>query len=167
VAVAPAENVQHQSEPCNPPACDTDTITCPDCKAENKSNTERCVYCDFELNPNGSTKEQSCVELAWPWATELLTKSIRIGRNPPAPENIIKAINSYGYNNISRSHADIAQDPATGIVSVTDLGSTNGTYVDGVKIIPNKPTVLKNKAVVRFASGLSVTVFIRITDPDS
>jgi len=83
---------------------------------------------------------------------------LRIGREPPARENLIKAINAHGYDNISRSHADLYQDLVTGEVSVVDLGSANGTYVDGVRIPPNKPTALKSGAVVRFAANLSVVI---------
>ena len=43
---------------------------------------------------------------------------------------------------------------------VIDFGSTNGTFVDGVRLPANKSTPLKSGAVVRFAANLSVTVII-------
>ena len=98
------------------------------------------------------------VELTWPWGKERLTKPLRIGREPPSPERLIQEINAYGYDNISRSHAELLLDPITGAASVIDLGSSNGTFVNGVRIPPNKSTILKNGAVVRFAANLSVTI---------
>ena len=83
---------------------------------------------------------------------------MRIGRESPAEERLIKVIHDLGYDNISRSHADLLPDAATGGVFVTDLGSSNGTFVDGVRIPANKPVPLKSGAVVRFAAKLSVTV---------
>ena len=110
----------------------------------------------------GSRLESCYVELTWPWGKERLTKTLRIGRDSPSPETLIKAINTHGYDNISRSHAELSQDSATGIVSVIDLGSTNGTFVDGVRIPPDKPTVIKSGAAVRFAADLSVLVHINM-----
>jgi pSer/pThr/pTyr-binding forkhead associated (FHA) protein len=85
---------------------------------------------------------------------------MRIGRDPPAPESLIKAISARGYDNISRSHAELRLDSPAGGVTVVDLGSSNGTFVDGVRIPANKPIPLKNGAVVRFAASLSVSVKI-------
>ncbi len=41
-----------------------------------------------------------------------------------------------------------------------NLGSSNGTFVDGVRIPPNKPIALKSGALVRFAANLSVTILL-------
>jgi pSer/pThr/pTyr-binding forkhead associated (FHA) protein len=98
------------------------------------------------------------VELTWPWGKERLTKPLRIGREPPAPERLIEAINAHGYDNISRSHAELLPDAVKGGVSVIDFGSANGTFVDGTRISSNKPTPLKSGAVVRFAANLAVSV---------
>jgi len=158
VAVAPAENAgpaagQRASQP-----CDIGKSTCPDCKAECAAGAARCVYCDCALNPAGAAPWH--VELTWPWGKEHLTTPLRIGREPPTPESLIKAINAYGCDNISRSHAELFLDSVTGSVSLVDLGSSNGTFVDGVRIPPNESTVLRNGAVVRFAANLPVTVAI-------
>ena len=80
---------------------------CPDCMAENAAASDRCVYCDCTLLSCGETPATCKVELAWPWGKEFLTQPMRIGREPPAPEVLINTINSNGYDNISRSHAEL------------------------------------------------------------
>ena len=159
VAIAPSDSVElaavrpdeRQGE---------DTAVCPDCKAENEAAADRCIYCDCELSLCGEELGTCVVELVWPWGKEFLTQPMRIGRDPPAPEGLIKAVSAHGYDNISRSHADLTLDSDPCVVSVMDLGSSNGTFVDGVRIPANKPIPLKNGAVVRFAANLSVGVKI-------
>jgi len=160
VGVAPSEHVEATAGKSDPHASIAAKRVCPDCKAENDAGTDRCVYCDCALKSEVEGAEPYDIELNWPWAKERLTKPLRIGRDAPAPENLIKEINAHGYDNISRSHAELLPDFITGGVSVIDLGSSNGTFVNGVRIPPNKPTVLKNGAVVRFAADLSVSVLI-------
>lgn len=158
VAVAPSESVatpdDNEQQPCG------ERIACPDCGAEIDSSSERCVYCDCALPILGDASSAYAIELVWPWGRELLTQPLRIGRDPPAPEALIAAITAHGYDNISRSHADLNPGTPEGGATVVDLGSTNGTFVDGVRILANKDTILKNGAVVRFAANLSVTILI-------
>jgi hypothetical protein len=159
VAIAPSECVE--------PAVDRpaerqreDKAVCPDCKAENESAADRCIYCDCALPPCDEQLKTCVVELTWPWGKEPLTQSLRIGRDPPAPEGLIKAISAHGYDNVSGCHAELRLDSASGGVTVVDLGSRNGTFVDGVKIPVNETVPLKSGAVVRFAANLSVGVKI-------
>lgn len=158
VAVAPGESIATPSD--NQQRNGGERIACPDCGAEIDASSERCVYCDCALPIRGDASSACAIELVWPWGRELLTQPLRIGRDPPAPEALIAAINAYGYDNISRSHADLNPGDTESGATVVDLGSTNGTFVDGVRILANKATILKNGAVVRFAANLSVTVLI-------
>ncbi len=160
VAVGPSERVEPEKGQCDNQSSEISKSVCPDCKAENEEGADRCVYCDYPLTSTEGGTELCHVELSWPWGKELLTKPMRIGREPPARESLIKAINAHGYDNISRSHAELQLDLTSGAVTVVDLSSTNGTFVDGVRIPPNMPTVLQNGAVVRFAANLSVIVSI-------
>lgn len=50
---------------------------------------------------------------------------------------------------ISRKHARI--DWQEGRYTLTDLGSTNHTYINGVELIPNKPYPLKPRDTVSFS----------------
>ena len=137
-------------------------VVCPDCKAENDVDADRCVYCDCSLQSCAENPQACSVELTWPWGKELLTQPLRIGRDPPASEGLIKVISAHGYDNISRSHAELSPESPPGGVTVVDLGSSNGTFVDGVRIPANKPIPLKSGAVIRFAANLSVVVRIHL-----
>lgn len=162
VAIAPSELAEPTTVQFEIKSCDVAKRACPDCNAENDTGAERCVYCDCALFSADNGVAPYHVELAWPWGRARLTQPLRIGREPSATETFIKEINARGYDNISRSHADLYYDSATGEVTVVDLGSANGTFIDGIRIPPNKPTMLKNGAVVRFAANLSVVVQIHL-----
>lgn len=160
VGIAPSDHVALAAQESDDEACNAAKSVCPDCKAENEAGTVRCIYCDCVLKSVGDRAASCHIELIWPWGKDSLTKPLRIGRDAPAPESLIKAINAHGYDNISRSHAELVPDFCTGRVSLIDLGSTNGTFVDGVRIPPHMPTLLKSGTVVRFAADFSVSVLI-------
>ena len=158
VAVAPSEHNEKLVQICHAKTSEVAKIVCLDCKAENEAGVERCVYCDFGIGSSADGVEPFRVELNWPWGKELMTLPLRIGREPPSSDSVREAIAAHGYDNISRSHAELLWDPMTKGVSLTDLGSSNGTFVDGVRIPSNKPVVLKSGTVIRFAANLSVVV---------
>src|ERR1700675_3032595 len=58
---------------------------------------------------------------------------LRIGR---APDNDL----SLQHPGVSRVHVELSLTPS-GMVA-TDLESSNGTYIDGVRILPNQPTLI-------------------------
>ncbi len=161
VAVAPSEQSLSHGTEANQQSAVLDKCICPDCQAENESGAERCVYCDCPL---GSAVEQSgqfYAELTWPWGMECLLKTMIIGREPPAPDAFINAVGVHGYDNLSRAHAEFILDPDSGVLLIVDLGSTNGTFVDGVRIPANRQTVLHSGSVVRFAANLTAQVAIK------
>ncbi|MGD8604856.1 MAG: FHA domain-containing protein, partial [Anaerolineales bacterium] len=49
---------------------------------------------------------------------------------------------------ISRWHAEIHLDAQGG--TIMDLGSTNGTYLDGVRLVPKQHTPITDGAKIRF-----------------
>ena len=163
VAVAPSEAVEPTADPVGGQQ-PTEKVVCPECTAVNEAGADRCVYCDFGFGARSVEAAAYCVELVWPWGHETLVGPMRIGRDPPAPERLVRAINSNGYDNISRSHAELSLGTPDVGVTVVDLGSTNGTFVDGVRIPANNPTHLKSGAVVRFAANLSVVVKIHLRE---
>ena len=76
---------------------------------------------------------------------ELLT-SLSIGRNPG--ENIVLPPDTSG---ISRRHCLIARRGDQ--VTVTDLGSSYGTFLNGSRIMANQPVAVPNGAVLSLASN--------------
>lgn len=56
---------------------------------------------------------------------------------------------------VSKEHAVVRTD-AAGRVSVTDLGSTNGTFINNARISPHKPTDLAFGDVVAFGNADAV-----------
>lgn len=158
VSVAPSEPLEIPPLPDSAQQSNIGKVVCTDCGAENEGGCDRCIYCDCVLQAPRIGTGFSKIELIWPWGKQNLTGPLRIGRDPPAQEGLIKAICDLGYDNISRSHADLLRDAATESPSVIDLGSSNGTFVDGVRIPANKQILLKSGAIVRFAANLSVIV---------
>ncbi|QSQ22699.1 FHA domain-containing protein [Pyxidicoccus parkwayensis] len=60
---------------------------------------------------------------------------------------------------VSRMHARFRQEPHTGMWSVTDLGSHNGTFQGGVLIVPGRPAPLFARASLRL--GCAELVFLQ------
>jgi two-component system, cell cycle response regulator len=63
--------------------------------------------------------------------------------------------NTYQFHDVtvSRRHAVLAYD-SDGLAWLTDVGSSNGTFVDGRKIAPNKPTRLEQGSRIQLGSSL-------------
>lgn len=54
---------------------------------------------------------------------------------------------------VSKYHAYIQRDPETGIYSIADAGSKNGTLVNGDVISPRQPVELEDNTPVSFAGN--------------
>jgi len=70
----------------------------------------------------------------------------RVGR---APDNAVQLPES----SVSRYHAHLKVDD-DGMARLTDLGSTNGTYLDGERIPDHTPVVLRDGNRIRFGSSM-------------
>lgn len=76
---------------------------------------------------------------------------------------------------VSRYHLSINYDPKTDVVTITDLGSENGTSVDGARLAGNQPRVLEgveeiqvgDLRVIYHALDDSPTIPIAATDDDT
>jgi pSer/pThr/pTyr-binding forkhead associated (FHA) protein len=71
---------------------------------------------------------------------------VRIGQG--AQNELVLADDS-----VSTQHARLGYESSRWLL--TDLGSTNGTYVEGVRLAPNVPTPLTDGSLVRFG-GISL-----------
>lgn len=85
----------------------------------------------------------------------LIQDVISIGRDPLSDIVIIDP-------EISRQHARLAK----GIENYTieDFGSTNGTFINGVRLAPNKPTELIPGQLISMGSGV-ILLYNTVEDP--
>ena len=72
-------------------------------------------------------------------------RNVRIGRGPSNDITIDD-------DSVSGSHARLDWDAAAKAWRITDLGSTNGTFVETVRLAPEVPTPLPFGATVRFGT---------------
>lgn len=134
----------------NQPQTDIEDLYCsyPDCGASNPIGSINCVYCGRLL-----TKSYS---LEWPWRERMRIQStLTIGREPPAPSDLIVRLERE-YPNVSRHHAEFRLQHQD--LSVCDLGSSNGTFVNDQRLSPWQAHTLKVGDRVRFAAQLVCTV---------
>lgn len=75
-----------------------------------------------------------------------------IGRDP----SLVPAGAVASFDNVSRIHCSIHLDDGT--VTVTDLGSSNGTFIDGAKLEANSPTVLPAGSTLQLAADVLVDI---------
>jgi hypothetical protein len=129
-------------------------VLCDECGALNTTGSERCIYCDACLN--GRPRGISVLTLSWPWGDEEVRDTLVVGRDPPAPPALIARLAEGRFDNVSRQHAKFVV--ADGKASVVDMGSSNGTFVNGIRLRPNVPAELASGAKLRFGSDLEISV---------
>jgi hypothetical protein len=81
---------------------------------------------------------------------------IRLGRDPrlcPAVKFLA------AHDNLSRLHATFAVE-ADGSASITDEGSTNGTFVHGYRLAPLEPAAVRPGDTVRLAADVTVRILL-------
>ena len=66
----------------------------------------------------------------------------------------------YTNDEVSREHAVIRRDPATGIFFIADF-STNGTWVDGKRLRKGIDEVLPNRADIGVGEVLTLSFEVR------
>lgn len=122
-------------------------VTCPRCGATNIGATEVCLLCQSPLPVQPLVQPVTLVQhsSAQPEASWHLVviKGPATGRQYPLGERLSLGrdfSNDIQLNDgqVSRKHAMIQR--IQDVYVVTDLGSTNGTYVNGQRI--SKPTIL-------------------------
>lgn len=136
------------------PALQNASHTCPECGQGNPAHADRCVYCDASMREaRASDANGSEYRLHWPWGARPIKGQLHVGREHPTPPDLIKQLVNHGFDNISRRHALFEATPDG--LYLTDLGSANGTYIDGVRIQANRRVRLTDGADIRLASNLS------------
>lgn len=161
------------------------TLTCPSCGAEVKSGDLICFTCGANLpsrpgaddTPAANTVMQEYLQpharpsistavlrLAFPTGNVEVPAgtTLVLGRDPA--ESLVAAAFA-DYDNVSRRHATVAVDD-NGHASIRDEHSTNGTFVNGDRILPGVAVRLADGDVVRLAADVSAAVMLPRQEPD-
>jgi hypothetical protein len=118
----------------------------PDCAHGGQPPAVGCRACGLKGTPAETT-------LRFPWGPVLVEAggSLLIGR-----ENSPIAGRLADYSNISRRHARVHSDGTS--LTVEDLDSTNGTFLNDKQVPPRTPTPARAGDRLRFAATLEATV---------
>jgi pSer/pThr/pTyr-binding forkhead associated (FHA) protein len=135
-------------------------MKCTQCQMENIEGALFCEECGAQLeskNEQQETMKESPAErlvLASADGSTLeipAKEEVVIGREDPISE-VFPDIDLTGFGGmekgVSRKHALIHRSGAD--YTVEDMGSTNGTYVNRKKILPNTPLAIKSGDEIRF-----------------
>ncbi len=127
--------------PVAPVAPDDDSTPCPRCGRLNKPRARFCAACGTPLAAPPSAKLLiSSPHRSWEQRVDKLP--LRIGRRDPRQNHFPELdLAEHDRGIASRHHATIQRDGD--FYTITDLGSTNGTYLNGTLIIARLPQRLR------------------------
>jgi pSer/pThr/pTyr-binding forkhead associated (FHA) protein len=162
------------------------TLTCPTCAATVKPADLICFTCGANL-PRGAWEEDapapatimqeylrreeqagsispSVLRLSFPTGNVEVPAgtSLLLGRDPT--ESLVAAAFSQ-YENVSRRHATVTVDDS-GHATIRDEHSTNGTFVNGDRVLPGTAVRLADGDEVRLAADVSAEVLLPRREPD-
>jgi pSer/pThr/pTyr-binding forkhead associated (FHA) protein len=162
------------------------SLTCPACAAEVKPDDLICFTCGANLPrrrpdedpPAAATVMQeylrreeasssistAVLRLAFPTGNVDIPAgtSLLLGRDP---EESLVAAAFAGFENVSRRHATVTVDDA-GHASIRDEHSTNGTFVNGDRVLPGTAVRLADGDTVRLAGDVTGEVMLPRQQPD-
>jgi len=163
------------------------TLNCPTCAATVKPADLICFTCGANLPRQASWEEEppapttvmqeylrredragpisaSVLRLSFPTGNVEVPAgtSLLLGRDPA--ESLVAAAFS-SYENVSRRHATVTMDDA-GHASIRDEHSTNGTFVNGDRVLPGVAVRLADGDVVRLAADVTAEVLLPRQEPD-
>jgi pSer/pThr/pTyr-binding forkhead associated (FHA) protein len=162
------------------------TLTCPNCAARVMPEDLICFKCGANLprlkgsddtpapttvmqeylkpHQRRNTISAAVLRLAFPTGNVEVPAgtSLLLGRDPG--ESLVAAAFA-AYENVSRRHATVMMDD-DGHASIRDENSTNGTYVNGDRVLPGNAVRLADGDVVRLAADVSADVLLPRQTPD-
>jgi hypothetical protein len=162
------------------------TLTCPNCAARVMPEDLICFKCGANLprlqssdeTPAPTTVMQeylrpehrpatispAVLRLSFPTGNVEVPAgtSLLLGRDPA--ESLVAAAFA-AYENVSRRHATVIVDD-DGHASIRDENSTNGTFVNGDRVLPGIAVRLADGDVVRLAADVSADVLLPRQTPD-
>jgi pSer/pThr/pTyr-binding forkhead associated (FHA) protein len=161
-------------------------LTCPTCAAEVKPDDLICFTCGANLPrrqpdddpPAPATIMQeflrreegtgpisaTVLRLAFPTGNVEVPAgtSLLLGRDPA--ESLVAAAFSR-FDNVSRRHATVTVDDA-GYATIRDEQSTNGTFVNGDRVLPGTAVRLADGDIVRLGADVAGEVLLPRQEPD-
>jgi pSer/pThr/pTyr-binding forkhead associated (FHA) protein len=163
------------------------TVTCPHCAAEVQADDLICFTCGANLpraakadddapapttvmqeylrpERRASPISSAVLRLAFPTGNVEVPAgtTLLLGRDPA--ESLVAAAFAQ-YENVSRRHATVIVDDG-GHASIRDENSTNGTFVNGDRVLPGTAVRLADGDVVRLAADVSADVLLPRQQPD-
>jgi pSer/pThr/pTyr-binding forkhead associated (FHA) protein len=166
---------------------DMPTLTCPVCSAKVQPDDLICFTCGANLPRAGSQDEDQTpptvmqeqlqplqqaqgkispvvLRLSFPTGNVDVPAgtSLLLGRDPQ--ESLVAAAFAR-FENVSRRHATISVDDA-GHASVRDEHSTNGTWVNGDRVLPGVDIRLADGDNLRLAADVTAQVSLPTQQPD-
>jgi pSer/pThr/pTyr-binding forkhead associated (FHA) protein len=161
-------------------------LTCPACAAEVKPDDLICFTCganlprrqpDDDPPPPATIMQEylrreegtgpisaTVLRLAFPTGNVEVPAgtSLLLGRDPA--ESLVAAAFSQ-FDNVSRRHATVTVDDA-GYATIRDEHSTNGTFVNGDRVLPGNAVRLADGDVVRLGADVTGEVLLPRQEPD-
>jgi pSer/pThr/pTyr-binding forkhead associated (FHA) protein len=161
-------------------------VTCPVCAAEVKPDDIICFTCGANLPrsrpdedpPAPATVMQehlnreeatgsispAVLRLAFPTGNVEIPAgtSLLLGRDPA--ESLVAAAFAQ-FDNVSRRHATVTMDDA-GHATIRDEHSTNGTFVNGDRVLPGTTVRLADGDTVRLGADVAAEVLLPRQEPD-
>jgi hypothetical protein len=139
--------------------------TCPQCGAALPEHAARaCPVCHRPLRHPPSVTSLVVLRLAFPSGNVDVPAgtSVLLGR---APEESLVAAAFDHDEDVSRRHATVTVDD-TGRATVRDERSTNGTYVNGDRVLPGATVLLRDGDELRLAARAAARVHLPHAGPD-
>lgn len=93
--------------------------------------------------------------VTWPWGEVPCADRLFVGRVPPVPAELASRLER-DYRNVSRMHAEIRVREQG--VTVRDLGSLNGTFINDVRLPEFEEKQVEASDRIRFAGNLEISI---------
>lgn len=124
------------------PVAPADGVACESCGRVNKREAKFCAGCGAPLGVPPVAR----IKLTSPrgtWEQKVERMPMRIGRRDPRQKHFPEIdLAEHDRGIASRNHAQIGRDGS--FYTITDLGSTNGTFLNGKPLQPNRPARLRS-----------------------
>src|SRR5690242_9036498 len=139
---------------------------CPHCAAAIPDRSLlACPACNRRLPRSSGPISPVVLRLSFPTGNVDVPAgtSLVLGRDPG--ESLVAAAFA-PYENVSRRHATVTVSD-TGTASIRDEHSTNGTFVNGDRVMPGSEVRIGDGDKVRLAADVTAEVSLPVAGPDS